>query len=61
VPTWYQGAVANLVFSLFAAIAALTVGVLSMVKGAWVVGGIFTLLAAGFLLRAGERYWRRSR
>jgi membrane protein implicated in regulation of membrane protease activity len=53
--------VANLAFSLFAAVAALTVGVLSMVKGAWVVGGIFTLLAAGFLLRAGERYWRRSR
>jgi hypothetical protein len=43
---------ANLTFSLFAATAALTVSVLSAVKGVWVVAAVFALLVVGFLLRA---------
>jgi hypothetical protein len=50
--------VANLVFSLAAAMGALTVTVLSAVKGTWAVTVVFGLLAAGFLLRAAERYWQ---
>jgi hypothetical protein len=49
---------ANLVFSLAAAVAALTVTVLSAVKGVWAVTAVFALLAVGFLLRAAERYWK---
>lgn len=51
---------ANTVFSIFAALAALAVTVLSAVKGVWPVTALFALLAAGFLARAGERYWRRD-
>jgi hypothetical protein len=34
---------------------------LSAVKGAWAVTAVFALLAAGFLLRAAERYWKGTR
>jgi hypothetical protein len=51
---------ANTVFSIFAALAALAVTVLSAVKGVWPVTALFGVLAAGFLARAGERYWRRD-
>jgi uncharacterized membrane protein len=46
--------VANVVFSLCAATAALVVSVLSAAKGAWVVALVFGLLVVGFLLRARE-------
>jgi hypothetical protein len=46
--------VANIVFSICAALAALVVSVLSAAKGAWVVALVFGLLAVGFLLRARE-------
>jgi uncharacterized membrane protein len=55
--------VANIVFSICAALAALVVSVLSAAKGAWVVALVFGLLVVGFLLRAREGYsrggWRR--
>jgi hypothetical protein len=51
---------ANTLFSIFAAAAALAVAVLSAVKGVWPVAAVFGLLAAGFLARALERYWRRD-
>jgi len=51
---------ANTVFSIFAAVGALAVAVLSDVKGAWPVAAVFGVLAAGFLARACERYWRRD-
>jgi uncharacterized membrane protein len=51
--------VANIVFSICAALAALLVSVLSAVKGAWVVALVFGLLVIGFLLRAREG-WRRG-
>jgi hypothetical protein len=44
--------VANLAFSVFAALASFTVAVLSAAKGAYVVSGVFALLAVGFVLRA---------
>jgi hypothetical protein len=53
--------VANTVFSLAAALGALLITVLSAVKGVWPVTAVFALLAAGFLLRAAERYWKRPR
>lgn len=49
---------ANIVFSICAALAALIVSVLSAAKGAWVVALIFGLLVAGFMLRAREGYRR---
>jgi hypothetical protein len=52
---------ANVAFSMFAALGSLAVAVLSAVKGVWPVAALFALLAAGFLARAGERYWRRDR
>jgi phosphate/sulfate permease len=52
---------ANLAFSIGAAFGTLTVSVLSAVKGAWVVTAVFGLLAAGFVMRATERYWRGPR
>jgi uncharacterized membrane protein len=50
--------VANIVFSICAALAALVVSVLSAAKGAWVVALVFGLLVVGFLLRAREGYRR---
>jgi hypothetical protein len=52
---------ANAVFSLAAAAGALTVTILSAVNGAWAVTVVFGLLAAGFLMRATERYWKGTR
>ncbi|MEA2201450.1 MAG: hypothetical protein QOI89_2046 [Solirubrobacteraceae bacterium] len=43
---------ANLAFSVFAALACSTVALLSLAKGAYVVGAVFGLLAIGFALRA---------
>jgi hypothetical protein len=43
---------ANLAFSVFAALASLTVALLSAAKGAYVVSAVFGLLAVGFVLRA---------
>ncbi|MCW3068472.1 MAG: hypothetical protein JWL67_1097 [Solirubrobacterales bacterium] len=51
---------ANLVFSIGAAVAALTVTVLSAVKGVWPVAAVFAVLTAGFVARAAERHWRRD-
>jgi hypothetical protein len=51
--------VANIVFSICAALAALVVAVLSAAKGVWVVAVVFGLLVVGFLLRAREG-WRRG-
>jgi hypothetical protein len=51
----------NLVFSLAAALGALTITILSAVKGAWAVTAVFALLTTGFLLRAAERYWKGTR
>jgi uncharacterized membrane protein len=48
--------VANIVFSICAALAALVVSVLSAAKGAWVVALVFGLLVVGFLLRAHDGY-----
>lgn len=45
---------ANVTFSVFAAVAALVVVVLSAVKGVWIVAVVFGLLVVGFLLRARE-------
>lgn len=47
---------ANLAFSLLAALTAACVSVLAAAKGATAVAVVFGLLAAGFLVRAGE--WR---
>jgi len=48
------GWVANTVFSICAALAALAVSILSAAKGAWIVALVFGLLVVGFLLRARE-------
>jgi hypothetical protein len=53
--------VANIAFSVCAAVAALSVSVLSAVKGAAVVAIVFALLAIGFVLRAREGHKRGSR
>jgi hypothetical protein len=45
---------ANLAFSLCAAVAASVVVVLAAVKGVWPVAIVFGLLVIGFLLRATE-------
>jgi uncharacterized membrane protein len=50
--------VANIVFSICAALTALVVSVLSAAKGAWVVALVFGLLVVGFLLRAREGHRR---
>jgi hypothetical protein len=50
---------ANVTFSVFAALAASTVAILSAVNGVWAVAGVWAVLGVGFMLRAGERYWRR--
>jgi Flp pilus assembly protein TadB len=50
--------VANIVFSICAAVAALVVSVLSAAKGSWVVALVFGLLVVGFLLRAREGHRR---
>jgi hypothetical protein len=52
---------ANVVFSLTAAVGSLAVTILSAVKGAWAVTAVFALLAAGFLMRAAERNWKGTR
>jgi hypothetical protein len=54
-------AVANLAFSLCAAVAALLIAVLSAVKGQVFVAAVFGLLFVGFLLRAREGHRRRDR
>ncbi len=58
----HSGAIANIVFSICAALASLAVSVLSAVKGAPAVAVVFGLLFVGFLLRAheGRRRSRRS-
>jgi hypothetical protein len=54
--------VANIVFSLCAALASLTIAILAAVKGAPVVAIVWGALAVGFVLRAlyGYRRDRRS-
>jgi hypothetical protein len=47
--------VANTVFSLCAATGSAIVAVAAATKGLWVVTGIWSLLALGFLVRASER------
>lgn len=49
---------ANLVFSLCAALACLIVSILAAVKGAGVVAGVWGALAVGFLGRAAYGYGR---
>jgi hypothetical protein len=52
------GVSANVVFSLCAGVASLAVAVGAVLKGAYVVTGVWALLAVGFFVRA--RYgWRR--
>ena len=53
--------VANLAFSLCAAVAALLIAVLSAAKGQAFVAAVFGLLFVGFLLRAREGHRRRDR
>lgn len=49
---------ANVSFSVFAAVASLLIVVLSALAGAWAVTIVFGLLAVGFAARATERRWR---
>ncbi|HEX3432923.1 MAG TPA: hypothetical protein VHT25_02560 [Solirubrobacteraceae bacterium] len=51
--------IANIVFSICAALASLLVSVLAGVKGAPAVAVVFGLLFVGFLLRAREGHRRR--
>jgi uncharacterized membrane protein len=53
--------IANIVFSICAALASLVVSVLSAVKGAPAVAIVFGLLFVGFLLRAREGQHRARR
>jgi hypothetical protein len=55
--------VANVVFSLCAALASLVIAILAAVKGAPVVAIVWGLLAVGFVARAafGARRCRRER
>ncbi len=53
--------IANIVFSICAALASLFVSVLSAVKGAPAVAVVFGLLFFGFLLRAREGQRRQRR
>ncbi|MHB8234486.1 MAG: hypothetical protein ACYDHT_07520 [Solirubrobacteraceae bacterium] len=55
----HPGRIANIVFSICAALASLLVSVLSAVKGAPAVAVVFGLLFVGFLLRAREGHRRR--
>ena len=50
---------ANVVFSLCAGVASLAVAVAALLKGAYVVGAVWALLAVGFFVRA--NYGRRPR
>jgi hypothetical protein len=52
---------ANASFSVFACTGSVLIVVLSALAGAWAVTIVFGLLAAGFLARATETYWRRDR
>lgn len=52
-------AMANLVFSICAAVASALVSALAAVKGAPAVSAAFAALAIGFALRASESRWRR--
>jgi uncharacterized membrane protein len=54
-------AIANIVFSICAALASLVVSVLSAVKGAPAVAVVFGLLFVGFVLRAHEGHRRTRR
>jgi uncharacterized membrane protein len=54
-------AIANIVFSVCAALASLAVAVLSAVKGAPAVAVVFGLLFVGFLARAREGHRRGRR
>jgi ABC-type xylose transport system permease subunit len=49
---------ANLAFSVFAAVASLAVAVLSAVKGVYAPAAVFGVLAVGFVFRATETRWR---
>jgi uncharacterized membrane protein len=51
--------IANVVFSICAALASLLVSILSAVKGAPAVAVVFGLLFVGFLVRAREGHRRR--
>jgi hypothetical protein len=51
--------IANIVFSICAALASLLVSVLSAIKGAPAVAVVFGLLFVGFLVRAREGQRRR--
>jgi uncharacterized membrane protein len=51
--------IANVVFSICAALASLLVSILSAIKGAPAVATVFGLLFVGFLLRAREGHRRR--
>jgi uncharacterized membrane protein len=53
--------IANIVFSVCAAVASLVISVLSAVKGAPAVAVVFGLLFVGFLLRAREGRRREQR
>jgi uncharacterized membrane protein len=43
---------ANIAFSVFAGLASLAIAVVAAAKGAWVVTGVWGLLAIGFAFRA---------
>jgi hypothetical protein len=47
---------ADVAFSLFAALLALVVTVLAAAKGVWAAAAVFGALVVGFLLRAGHSY-----
>jgi uncharacterized membrane protein len=55
----HPGQIANIVFSICAALASLLVSILAAVKGAPAVAVVFGLLFFGFLLRAREGHRRR--
>jgi uncharacterized membrane protein YjjB (DUF3815 family) len=52
---------ANLAFSVCAAVASLVVTLLAASRGVWAVALVFGALTVGFLARASERYWRDQR
>jgi hypothetical protein len=53
--------VANLSFSVFAAVVSLLITIGAAARGATAVAIVFGMLAAGFVARATERYWRARR
>jgi hypothetical protein len=53
--------VANVSFSVFAAVASLLITVGAAVRGATAVAIVFGLLTVGFVARATETFWRPRR